>query len=103
MIKTSKLFKKYCLVSDNPETLFHNDSFAATRLDKKGIFIVDYKYGNYGIQYTPVGVAQYALANYNAFLATGDEKYLTAFFKNCNWLKDNLVERDEYCTWHYKL
>ena len=40
----------------------------------------------YPAAYQPTTIAQYALANWNAYLTTGDEKYKQAFMIQADWL-----------------
>ena len=59
--------------------------------DKQGIPLLDY-HGKVGKQYNPIAIAQYALANYNLAISTGNKIYRHKFLSNADWLRDNLVE-----------
>lgn len=56
--------------------------------DEQGIVQVDY--GNeIGIQYNPVTIAQYALANYVKYTSTQEDKHRTTFLTQVEYLRNN--------------
>src|SRR6266700_7472532 len=55
-------------------------------LDEEGIPYNDAPIGEYPAAYNPTTIAQYALAHWNAYLATGDEKHKQAFMIQSRWL-----------------
>jgi len=55
-------------------------------LDEEGILYNDAPIGEYPAAYNPTTIAQYALAHWNAYLATGDEKHKQAFMIQSRWL-----------------
>lgn len=57
--------------------------------DEKGVPLLDY-HGSIGRQYNPIAIAQYGLAHYNRFLASGDELSLKAALVQADWLVDRL-------------
>jgi len=56
--------------------------------DEQGIVQVDYK-GEIGIQYNPVTIAQYALASYEQYLLTQEDKHKTTFLTQAEYLMNN--------------
>jgi len=56
--------------------------------DEQGIVQVDYE-NEIGIQYNPVTIAQYALANYEQYLLTREDKYKTTFLTQVEYLRNN--------------
>lgn len=95
-------FRKYPLAVDDPRRLIRDNSFAATAFDDDGIVLIRYKYNDIGLQYSPVKVAQYALSNYNMYLGTHHERYLSAFAKHAQWLVDAFVDKSQWGVWHFQ-
>lgn len=63
-----------------------------TALDEDGVTRADFsRWGrtDIGIQYHPIAIAQYALANLDLFLDTGSGNYRQAFFAQADWLMKN--------------
>lgn len=57
--------------------------------DEKGVPMLDY-HGTIGRQYNPIAIAQFGLAHYNRFVASGDERSLKMALAQADWLVDNL-------------
>ncbi|SRR6266568_3928869 len=55
-------------------------------LDEEGIPYNDAPIGEYPAAYNSTTIAQYALAHWNAYLTTGDEKHKQAFMIQARWL-----------------
>lgn len=69
--------------------------------DERGIPLRDY--GNdFGIQYQPVGIAHYALGNWDLWLETQDNQYKVKFLKMADWFCENLVSKGDFGVWEYK-
>ena len=62
--------------------------------DAAGVPLLDYR-GAIGRQYNPIAIAQYGLANYNAFKRTSDSSSRTKFFLAAEWLRLNLEKNPE--------
>lgn len=63
--------------------------------DEYGIVIADE-------QYNPVTISQYALANYNYYASTREERYKEEFLKHADWLAANQVVTDKgFGVWYY--
>ncbi len=73
----------YTLISGDPKLWEDKYPF-----DEQGIVQVDYK-GEIGIQYNPVTIAQYALANYEEYMSTQEDKYRTTFLTQVEYLRNN--------------
>ncbi len=58
--------------------------------DAGGIPLLDYR-GRIGRRYNPIAIAQYGLARYNEWLATGKPEARTAFLRQASWLASNLL------------
>lgn len=74
--------------------------------DQEGIPLRNYG-GKIGTQYQPVGIAHYALGNYELYLQTSDVKYKKTFLRQANWLCKNLAIRkisvdSVFGVWEYK-
>jgi len=69
--------------------------------DEQGIPLRDYG-GNIGVQYQPVGIAQYALGNWDLWLETYDDQYRQKFFKIADWFCKNLVDKGDFGVWEYQ-
>jgi hypothetical protein len=57
--------------------------------DDQGIPLLDY-HGKVSLQYNPIAIAQYALAHYNLFARTNEQKHFDIFLKQVDWLVSNL-------------
>jgi heparosan-N-sulfate-glucuronate 5-epimerase len=77
--------------------LFRQKADYSGHYDAAGIPMLDY-HGVIGVQYNPIAIAQWGLANYNVFCDTGDgarrQKMLTA----ADWLSSNL-EQNPHGLW----
>jgi len=69
--------------------------------DSEGVPLVNYGYP-IGIQYNPVTVSQYALANYHVYLATGNSSFRETFLVQADWLVKNAVQKGSFSVWEYK-
>jgi heparosan-N-sulfate-glucuronate 5-epimerase len=69
--------------------------------DSEGVPLVNYGYP-IGIQYNPVTVSQYALANYHVYLATGNSSFRETFLVQADWLVKNAVQKGNFSVWEYK-
>ena len=63
-------------------------------LDAEGIPQLDYQ-GDIGLQYNPIAIAQYGLANYNQWRRTSHPERKKRFFRIAHWLVSNL-ERNSH-------
>lgn len=61
----------------------------AGQYDRDGIPLLDY-HGVIGLQYNPIAIAQYGLANYNLFAAAAGASRKAAFLRAADWLVDHL-------------
>jgi hypothetical protein len=77
--------------------LFREKADYAGYYDSNGIPMLDYR-GVIGLQYNPIAVAQWGLANYNQFYATGDETRRQKTLKAAAWLCDHL-EQNPHGLW----
>jgi heparosan-N-sulfate-glucuronate 5-epimerase len=69
--------------------------------DANGVPQLDYR-GSIGVQYNPIAIAQYGLANYNRWLATGEAERRTAALRTADWLVDSLEPNgDGLSVWHH--
>ena len=69
--------------------------------DSEGVPLVNYGYP-IGVQYNPVTVSQYALANYHMYLATGNSSFRETFLAQANWLVKNASQKSNFSVWEYK-
>lgn len=88
--------------------LFREKSDYAGYHDAAGIPLLDYR-GVIGLQYNPIAIAQWGLANYNRFHETGDELRLQKTLKAADWLAANLEENahglwvwNHHFDWEYR-
>ncbi len=65
--------------------------------DPAGIPMLDYR-GVIGLQYNPIAIAQWGLANYNIFCETGDDAPWQKTLKAADWLVANL-EQNPHGLW----
>jgi hypothetical protein len=79
--------------------LFREKADYAGHYDDAGIPMLDY-HGAIGLQYNPIAVAQWGLANYNRFRETGDngEERWRKTLKAADWLAANL-EQNAHGLW----
>lgn len=80
---------------------FLNNPFSWWLFDSEGVPLVDYG-PPIGIQYNPVEVGHYALANYHMYLATGNSVFREKFLVQANWLVKNANQKDGFNVWEYK-
>ncbi len=74
--------------------LFREKSDYPGPYDSSGIPILDYR-GAIGVQYNPIAIAQWGLANYNRFQETGDEGRWRKTVKAADWLSANLEQNSK--------
>jgi heparosan-N-sulfate-glucuronate 5-epimerase len=77
--------------------LFREKADYTGHYDAAGIPMLDY-HGLIGLQYNPIAIAQWGLANYNIFGATGDEARWQRTLKAADWLAANL-EQNSHGLW----
>ncbi len=68
--------------------------------DSEGIPLMDYG-PPIGIQYVPVEICHYALANYYTYQTTNNPQYLETFLTQANWLIQNAKQNDDFTVWEY--
>ena len=71
--------------------LFRQKADYGGHYDAAGIPMLDY-HGAIGLQYNPIAIAQWGLANYNRFCETGDEARWQKTLKAADWLAANLEQ-----------
>jgi rhamnogalacturonyl hydrolase YesR len=76
---------------------FASGLYSTPAFDESGIPLVDYG-AKAGKQYNPTTICQYALGNWERFLATNDKRYYDAFLKQADWLAAN----QENGRWYYR-
>jgi len=76
--------------------------------DAAGIPLLDYR-GAIGLQYNPIAVAQWGLANYNRFCETASESRLQKALASADWLASNLQQNssgvwvwNHHFDWEYR-
>ena len=76
--------------------------------DKAGIPMLDYR-GAIGLQYNPIAIAQWGLANYNRFCETSDPTRLQKTRESADWLVNNLEQNakglrvwNHHFDWEYR-
>jgi heparosan-N-sulfate-glucuronate 5-epimerase len=77
--------------------LFRSKADYAGHYDRAGIPMLDY-HGAIGLQYNPIAIAQWGLANYNLFCETRDEVRWQKVLKAADWLVANL-EQNPHGLW----
>jgi len=77
--------------------LFREKADYAGYYDSNGIPMLDYR-GVIGLQYNPIAIAQWGLANYNQFCETRDEFRAHKTLWAANWLCDHL-EQNPHDLW----
>src|SRR5262245_14972239 len=71
--------------------LFRRKADYADCLDSNGIPLLNY-HGTIGVQYNPIAIAQYGLANYNFYKQLNSSKRAATFFRVADWLVENLEQ-----------
>lgn len=69
--------------------------------DEEGIPLQDYG-KDLGMQYQPVGIAHYALGNWDLWLESRDNQYKVKFLRMADWFYKNLVVKGDFGVWEYK-
>jgi hypothetical protein len=77
--------------------LFREKADYAGHYDSEGIPMLDYR-GVIGLQYNPIAIAQWGLANYNQFCETREEIHAQKTLKAADWLCDHL-EQNPHGLW----
>ena len=77
--------------------LFREKADYAGPYDVAGIPMLDYR-GAIGLQYNPIAIAQWGLANYNLFCETGDKARWQKTLESADWLTSNL-EQNAHGRW----
>jgi hypothetical protein len=77
--------------------MFREKADYAGYYDATGIPMLDYR-GVIGLQYNPIAIAQWGLANYNTFCATGDQARWQKTRNAADWLVANL-EQNPHGLW----
>ncbi len=87
---------------------FREKADYAGAYDAAGIPMLDYR-GAIGLQYNPIAIAQWGLANYNRFSETSDAARLQKTLKAADWLTDNLEQNphglhvwNHHFDWEYR-
>lgn len=65
--------------------------------DQDGVPMLDYR-GHVGLQYNPIAIAQWGLANFNLMSQTGDPNRRDRFLRAADWLVRNL-EQNPHGVW----
>jgi len=86
------------------ETLCNNvedwESASWVVFDSNGVPLA--KYGSpIGLQYNPVTISGYALANYHLYLSTGNITRREKFLTQAKWLVENAKQRGNFSVWEY--
>lgn len=68
--------------------------------DPQGIPLVNYG-GSVGLQYNPVFVGGYALANYQEYLNTGKKSFREKFFAMANWFVETAQPKGDFSVWEF--
>jgi hypothetical protein len=76
---------------------FREKADYAGHYDAAGIPMLDY-HGTIGLQYNPIAIAQWGLANDNLFCSTGDEGRWRKTLQAADWLASNL-EQNAHGLW----
>lgn len=70
-------------------------------LDSEGVPLVNYGSPT-GIQYNPVIICNYALTNYQMYLATGNSTFRQTFLVQVNWLMRHAEQKGNFSVWEYE-
>jgi heparosan-N-sulfate-glucuronate 5-epimerase len=88
--------------------LFREKADYAGHFDSNGIPMLDY-HGAIGLQYNPIAIAQWGLANYNQFHLSGDETRGQKTLKAADWLCAHLEQNthgvgvwNHHFDWEYR-
>src|SRR5580698_8402882 len=88
--------------------LFREKADYAGHYDVAGIPMLDY-HGVIGLQYNPIAIAQWGLANYNLFCENDDDARWQKTLKAADWLTANLSQNahglwvwNHYFDWDYR-
>ena len=69
--------------------------------DREGVPLLNY-HGKIGLQYNPIAIAQYGLANHRSFSRTGDLERRRKFLAAADWLVTNLEKNAQgMCVWNH--
>jgi heparosan-N-sulfate-glucuronate 5-epimerase len=77
--------------------LFREKADYTAHFDAVGIPMLDY-HGSIGLQYNPIAIAQWGLANYNLYCQTGDATRWRKTLTAADWLTANL-EQNSHGLW----
>jgi heparosan-N-sulfate-glucuronate 5-epimerase len=78
---TGRLGEYYMMFAEKADYAGHHDD--------AGIPMLDYR-GKIGLQYNPIAIAQWGLANFNRYFSTRDVDAERKLFKAADWLRANL-------------
>lgn len=78
----------------NPQGSLEPEDWEHLPFDEQGIVQIEHGEEK-SIQYNPVTIAQYALANYEQYLLTQEDKYKTTFLTQAEYLRNNFDVIDE--------
>jgi heparosan-N-sulfate-glucuronate 5-epimerase len=88
---------------------FREKADYAAHYDATGVPLLDYK-GAIGLQYNPIAIAQWGLANYNRFCDAGEEGRRAKIFEAAEWLCVNLQQNahglwvwNHHFDWEYRV
>lgn len=88
--------------------LFHEKADYTGHYDAAGIPMLDY-HGVIGLQYNPIAIAQWGLANYNLFCESHDDTRWQRTLKAADWLTANLEQNshglevwNHHFDWEYR-
>ena len=84
-----RLGEYYMLFREKADYAGHHDAMGIPMLDYRGVI---------GLQYNPIAIAQWGLANYNRFCETRDETRWQRTLKAADWLVANL-EQNPHGLW----
>ena len=73
---------------------FADKASYAGPFDAEGVPLLDY-HGVIGQQYNPIAIAQYGLAWFNRYVATGDLAARSVFLRQCDWLSSHLEQNEQ--------
>ena len=80
---------------------FREKADYAGHYDAAGIPLLDYR-GAIGLQYNPIAIAQWGLANYNCFCESGDNGRWQKTLAAADWLTANLEQNPRgLCVWNH--
>ena len=82
----SELGEYYMLFAEKADYQGHYDGSGVPQLDYRG---------DIGLQYNPIAIAQYGLANYNLWRRSADEERRKKFFRAADWLALHLEQNSK--------